>query len=231
MGLLDFLKGKKTKKKRYIFKDIELLETRKGDYQKFRDKLLRSSLIMLIIGKRGSGKTSLGMKLLEFFNHYSDRKCYIMGYSKTKLPKWMKKIDNVEDAPEGSVLLIDEGAVGYFSRDSMKKANKILSKIMVIARHRGLTLIIATQNSAMIDLNVLRLADSLLFKEPSLLQSRFERKALKDMFEKITPLFKDMVDAEKNLYVWDDDFEGLLSYDLPPFWSEEISKSYKNIRK
>ena len=40
----------------------------------------------------------------------------------------------------------------------------------------------------MIDVNVLRLADTLLFKEPSLLQSRFERKALKDMFEKVAPL-------------------------------------------
>ena len=152
---------------------------------------------------------------------------HIVGYAKTRLPKWIKKVESIEKAPDNSVVLIDEGAIGYFSRDSMKKANKNLSKLMTIARHKNLTLLIITQNSAMIDINVIRLADTLLFKEPSLLQSRFERKAIKDMFEKISPFFEGKEDAKKNFYVWDDDFEGLLSYDLPPFWSEEISKSFK----
>ncbi|MBY9004064.1 MAG: DUF998 domain-containing protein, partial [Candidatus Lokiarchaeota archaeon] len=53
--------------------------------------------------------------------------------------------------------------------------------------HKNLTLVLITQNSAMIDLNVLRLSDTLLFKEPSLLQSKFERKALKDILEKVKP--------------------------------------------
>jgi hypothetical protein len=155
----------------------------------------------------------------------------VVGYSKTKLPRWIKKIDKVDDAPENSVVLLDEGAIGYFSRDSMKQANKMLSKMMTIARHKNLTLIIITQNSAMIDVNVLRLADTLLFKEPSLLQSRFERKALRDMFEKVSPLFDGMEDAVKNFYVWDDDFEGIVSYELPLFWSDLISKSFKNFGK
>jgi len=90
---------------------------------------------------------------------------------------------------------------------------------------------ICVSNSAMIDVNVLRLADTLLFKEPSLLQSRFERKALRDMFEKVAPLFDGMDDAVKNFYVWDDDFEGVVTYELPPFWSEMISKSFRNFGK
>lgn len=86
-------------------------------------------------------------------------------------------------------------------------------------------------NSAMIDVNILRLADTLLFKEPSLLQSRFERKALKDMFDKVAPLFEGMQDAVRNFYVWDDDFEGLLSYGLPLFWSDDISRSFRDFGK
>lgn len=236
MGILDLLRGKGKKPKpeeiaRY--RDVEVLETKKGSYEKFRDKVLRSSMIMLIIGRRGSGKTSLGFKLMEFFHYKSkgERKCYIVGYSRTRLPGWIKKVESVDDAPENSVVLVDEGAIGYFSRDSMRQANKVLSKIMTIARHNNLTLIIITQNSAMIDVNVLRLADALIFKEPSLLQSRFERKALKDMFEKVAPLFDGMEDAVKNFYVWDDDFEGLLTYDLPMFWSDDISKSFKHFGK
>ena len=87
MSFLDFLKGKE--KKKTVYKKIELVETKKGNYDKFRDKILKSSNIMLIIGKRGSGKTSLGMKLLEFFKR-SERQIYIVGYAKTKLPKWIK---------------------------------------------------------------------------------------------------------------------------------------------
>ena len=185
MGFLDFLHGSKqpSKQERARYKKIKLATTKKGDYEKFKDKFLKRSTIMLIIGKRGSGKTSLGMKLLELFRYDAERKCHVVGYANTKLPKWIKKIDSIEKAPENAVVLIDEGAIGYFSRDSMQAANKMLSKIMTIARHKNLTVIIITQNSAMLDINVLRLADTLVFKEPSLLQSRFERKALKDMFE------------------------------------------------
>ena len=234
MGIFGFFRRgrQKAREQRPGYKDMEVLQTKKGSYEKFRDKMLRSSMIMLIIGKRGSGKTSLGFKLLEFF-HYNGkgRPCYAVGYSKSQLPKWIRKVEAIEHAPDNSVVLLDEGAIGYFSRDSMKQANKVLSKMMTVARHKNLTLVIITQNSAMIDVNILRLADTLLFKEPSLLQSRFERKALKDMFDKVAPLFEGMQDAVRNFYVWDDDFEGLLSYGLPLFWSDDISSSFRDFGK
>jgi len=80
----------------------------------------------------------------------------------------------------------------------------------------------------MIDLNVLRLADSLIFKEPSLLQKEFERAPIKKIYNEVMPYFKDIKERQKHFYVWDDDFQGLLSYDLPDFWNEKISKSFRN---
>lgn len=149
MGIFGFFRrgGQKAREQRPGYKDMEVLQTKKGSYEKFREKMLRSSMIMLIIGKRGSGKTSLGFKLLEFF-HYNGkgRPCYAVGYSKSQLPKWIRKVEAVEHAPDNSVVLLDEGAIGYFSRDSMKQANKVLSKMMTVARHKNLTLIIITQN-------------------------------------------------------------------------------------
>ena len=99
---------------------------------------------------------------------------------------------------------------------------------MAIARHKNLTLILVAQSSALIDLNVLRLADSLLLKEPSLLQSKFERKAIKEMYEKAAPLFKDKENKKQYTYIFDDEFEGLIEFNLPYFWNEGISKSFKN---
>ena len=111
----------------------------------------------------------------------------------------------------------------------MKKDNKAIGKLLAIARHKDLSLILIPQNSAMIDLNVLRLSDTLLIKEPSMLQSRFERKALKDFYDKAVPHFAEKGEAGKKplVYVFDDDFEGLLNFSLPEFWNESVSKSFR----
>ena len=210
------------------FVPFEVINTKKGDFSKFNKKLTGSSLIILIIGKRGSGKTAFGMKLMEMFNNNTRKKCYTLGFENSKLPWFLKKIDDVEKIPNNSIALLDEGAVMFSSRDAMKNPNKELSKLMSIARHKNLTLIIITQNSALVDINVLRLADTLMFKEPSLLQSTFERKAIKEMYETVAKLFKNKEHKEPFTYIWDDEFEGLVRFDLPGFWNESISKSFKN---
>ena len=64
---------------------------------------------MLIIGKRGSGKTALGMRFLETFMKNSKRKCYAIGFQKAKLPWKIKKADNAEDI---------EIIINYFSKNA-----------------------------------------------------------------------------------------------------------------
>lgn len=224
MAIFDFFK--KFKKDEAPFIPFSLVNTEKGDYNSFYNKLLNYSLIMLINGKRGSGKTALGMKFLELYKKKTKKKSYVLGYEDTNLPRWIKKVDDIEKIPNNSAALIDEGAVSFFSRDSMKKSHKDLSKLMAIARHKNLVMILITQSSAMIDLNVLRLADTILLKEPSLLQSKFERKAIKEIYEKAMPHFKE--EKKERFYVFDDEFEGLLKHGLPSFWNEDVSKSFKN---
>ncbi len=224
MGLFDFLRKKEEKEI-----DFTLLNTIAGKLDEFKDRLKRSSLIMLIIGKRGSGKTALGFKLLELLS--GKRKAFYLG--KAKLPWWITQVDSIEKIKNNSLVLVDEGALAFSSREAMSKSNKFLGKLMAIARHKNLTLIMITQNSAMLDLNILRLADTLLFKEPSLLQSKFERKAIGDLFKKADHAFQQIKEKEKKKYVYiiDDEFEGLTAFSLPEFWSEEISKSYASTKQ
>lgn len=204
--------------------EFKIIKQISGKYEDFKNRLKNSSLIILITGKRGSGKTALGFKLLETLS--GKRKAYYLG--KGKLPRFIKKVENIKDVKNSSVVLVDEAAISYSSRSSMKKENKILGELMAIARHKNLSLIIITQNSAMIDLNVMRLSDTLIFKEPSLLQSRFERKSILDLFKKAEEHFKkiETLERKKYFYVIDDEFEGILDFDLPKFWSEKISKSF-----
>ncbi|MAE43209.1 hypothetical protein CMO93_05535 [Candidatus Woesearchaeota archaeon] len=229
MKILDLFRKVTEKKEKEPYIPFSVVKEHNGNYDEFYKKLKNHSLISLIVGKRGSGKTSLGMKFLEIFHKETKRKCYTLGYEKTRLPWWLKKVDSIQKIPNNSTVLFDEGAILFSSRDSMKNINKELSNIMAIARHKNLTLLLITQNSAMIDLNVLRLADTLILKEPSLLQSKFERKALKDIYEKIVPHFKELEEKKAHFYIWDDDFQGLINYSLPTFWNEKISKSFKNV--
>jgi Cdc6-like AAA superfamily ATPase len=164
MNILRLIFKREKEKKR--FESFKLIQTISGDYNSFYNKIISTSTIILITGKRGSGKTALGMKLLEIYSHYG-KKCYALGFKNSKLPTWIKKVDNLEKVKNNSVLLVDEGGILFSSRESMKSSNKWLSNIMAIARHKNLNLILITQNSGMIDLNVLRLTDTILMKEPS----------------------------------------------------------------
>ncbi len=223
MGLFDFLRKKEEKEI-----DFTLLNTAAGKLDDFKDRLKRSSLIMLIIGKRGSGKTALGFKLLEVLA--GKRKSYYIG--KAKLPWWIHQVESIDKITNNSLVLVDEAALSFSARESMSKSNKFLGKLMVIARHKNLTLIIITQNSAMLDLTILRLADTLLFKELSLLQAKFERKAIGDLFQKAGQAFHKIKEKDKKKYVYvlDDEFEGTLSFSLPEFWSDALSKSYADFK-
>lgn len=225
MGIFDLFMKSKPQKQQY--NPFEIIKTEKGDYKDFYKRLLRGSNILLIAGKRGSGKTALGMKFIEMYKKNTRRKVFAMGFENARLPIWIKKADEIEKISNNSSVLIDEGALTFSARDSMKTANKQLGKIMAIARHKNLSLILIAQNSAMIDLNVLRLADTIILKEPSLLQAQFERKAIKDMYEKVSSYFKSLDDRKSHFYVMDDEFEGILRFSLPEFWTEDISKSFR----
>ena len=234
MGLFGFIKRQKytsdgvrvPKKGEPEYIPFSVIDNDKGEYQEFMGLILKHSVIMLITGKRGSGKTALGMKFLELFNRKTRRRCYAVGFQKAKLPRWIKKEEDIEKTPNNSVVLVDEGAVTFSARDAMKASNKWLGKIMAIARHKNLSLVLISQNSAMIDLNVLRLADVVLLKEPSLLQAKFERKAIREMYEQVKPKFTALKQRKKYFYIWSDEFQGLVEAGLPEFWSDKISKSF-----
>ena len=109
--------------------------------ENFRDK----SLVMLIIGKRGGGKTALGMKFVEI-GKILDKKSYVIGFENSKTPKWVRKVNNLEDVPNNSLVLVDEAGISFSARESMKKANKEMANLLSIARHKNLSLIFITQN-------------------------------------------------------------------------------------
>ncbi len=197
-----------------------------GNYSSFEERFYKDSLIALIFGKRGSGKTALGFRILENAYYKTKRKCYVLGVPQAVLPSWIDSIDDVEKVPSGGIVLVDEGALTYSSRESMSKGNKEISRIMAIARHNDLTLFFITQNTGLIDRNILKLSDALIVKEGSLLQLEMEREEIKKFYAKSKKYFDKLSDNKKKYaYIIDSDFEGLVEHKLPSFWSTKISKS------
>ncbi len=198
-----------------------------GEFEAAEQRIIKESLIILIFGKRGSGKSALGFRLLENINSKAKRSCYVLGVKKEFLPHWISSVENIESVANGAAILVDEGAIAFGSRESMNAKNRELGKLMAIARHKDLTLIFITQNTGMLDKNVLKLADTLLIKEGSLLQLEMERPEIKKFYEKATLAFKPLQGEKKQyVYVVDSDFEGVISAPLPNFWSSSISKSW-----
>jgi len=225
-------KENKIKKKRELIKakcvSLKIIETIDGDYKNWFDKIISSdSQIGIILGARGSGKTAFGVKILE--NIYSEykEKCFAIGFKPEEFPSWIKVVSDISELENNSWVLIDEGGVLFNSRSSMSNANKLLSQLILIARHKSINILFISQNSSNLEINILRQADFLVLKKSSLLQKEFERKIIQKMYLESKDKFKKYEEDKGLAYIYSGKFRGFVSNPLPSFWKEGISKSFK----
>ncbi len=204
---------------------IKVLETIKGDYKVFLNNLMKSdSLIGIVIGARGSGKTATTLKIAEDLKT-SKKKVFAMGFS--NLPNWIKIVEEIDDIKNDSLVVIDEGGILFSSRKSMSNSNKLLSDLLLIARHKNLTILFISQNSSNLDINTLRQADFLILKRSSLLQKSFERKIIAKTYEDYSDKFKAYKDNKGASLIYSDEFIGFIENGLPSFWSSSVSKGFR----
>ena len=211
------------------YDSLKIIKQKKGTISTFESKLYKNkSTIGLILGARGTGKSAIGMRLLENFKVKTNKSIYALGFKEASLPQWIKVIKDIEEINNNSVILIDEGGIEFSSRKAMTNANKLLSEILLIARHKDLAVIFITQNSANLEINAIRQADYLLLKPSSLLQKDFERKKIKTIYENADKDFEELKDTVGLTYIFSDEFLGFVSNSLPNFWNDKVSKGYAN---
>lgn len=217
------------------FSPLEEVEPFDGVLSAFENHLYsKKSTIGLILGARGSGKSALGMRILENVANKTGRKAYAMGFDRLSLPKWINTLpaEQIQTVPNGSFLLVDEGGISFSSRSSMSDANKLLSELLFISRHKDLSVLFISQNSSNLEVNAIRQTDFLLLKAPSLLQQDFERKVIQDIYARTSGQFKKFQPSHAGLfYVHSDAFQGFAENDLPSFWSDQVGKAYRNRAK
>jgi len=145
-------KEDKIKKKRESIKEkyssFKIIETIEGDYKRWFDKITKAeSVIGIILGARGSGKSALGIKFLENIYAKNKKKCFAIGFKQEEFPSWINVVSNISEIENNSWVLIDEGGVLFSSRSSMSNANKMLSQLILIARHKSINILFISQNS------------------------------------------------------------------------------------
>ena len=209
-----------------------LLSSRKGNLAAFEEKLYSNkSTIGLVLGSRGSGKSALGLRLLENIAAKKKRSVYAMGFDEATLPAWIFCSKELGSLPNGAFVLVDEGGIAFSSRQSMSGANKLLSSLILIARHKDISVLFISQNSANLEINAIRQADYLLLRKPSLLQIDFERKKIGEIYGRIAGGFDQLPEEGKHsTYIYSDEFEGYVSNKLPSFWSQAVSKSFASFK-
>jgi len=186
--------------------------------------------VVLVLGKRGSGKSALGYRLLELFRYKLTP--YVLGIpakAQKLLPDWIGVAQDLDEIPQDSIVLIDEAYLSYHSRGSFKTQSMEMSQLVNLSRQRNQTIIFVTQEARQIDKNIASQANVVVFKEPAILQSQFERPELNDITARAKLAFSNLNgDKREWAYVYspDADFIGLMESALPTFWSTELSHAF-----
>ena len=116
------------KKDQPIYEGFSELKSLNGSFNQFENELLSAtSLIGIILGARGTGKSAIGLKLLENIKAKTSRNVCAMGFKSSSLPSWINAVSSVEEMQNNSIVLLDEAGIEFSSRESMSSVNKILS--------------------------------------------------------------------------------------------------------
>jgi len=156
--------------------------------------------------------------------------CYVYRFPEEKkslIPEWLGILQDLADAPPGSITLVDEAYLAFSSRDPQKRANKEITKIINLARQREIGLIFVAHESGHLEKNILSGIDTLVVKKPAPLQVGLDRSFLKPYLLKAQRLFQGKNDAfvKSSSYICfsPSGFEGVLENPTPSFWSEKLS--------
>lgn len=188
--------------------------------------------VMMLQGSRGSGKTALGFRILELFEHHSSEK-YVVGLPKSArslLPKWIKIIDSIFLLPDNVTALIDEAHLSLHPR--MPEADRReLSSHLALSRQRNQNFIFVSQQARTVSREIVSAADVLLFKNAREHQIGFDRPEFTAALTQAAEALK-TVPGDRRPYTYvnspDDNLNHLMKSEMPGFWSEKLSRIYSS---
>jgi len=128
-----------------------------------------------------------------------------------------------------TVYLLSDAHLSLYAREWGTDFNKTMDKLITISRHKDIDFILSTQETSRLDKNIITAVDAVIFKEPSLLASEFERPEVRKLVEEANEVFKPLGKKEKLETAYAITQTGrhvVTDIHLPFYWSNELSKRY-----
>jgi len=185
----------------------------------------------LILGKRGSGKTAFGYKVLE---EARDRNLapHVMGLPKDKwhlLPNYIEPIEDPTEMGDDSAVLMDESYQYMFAREHGTSFNKMMAKLLGIVRQKNQLFMFTTHLARKLDVSAVYDSDNIVFREPSFLHARMERREIRDLIKDASEYFEKSSNPVRSAYVVTPGGIKKVNVELPSFWSEELSRAFADV--
>ncbi len=195
--------------------------------------LIEIPSVVLIVGRRGSGKTALGFRLLETLRYHRWPK-FVVGVPRSarhQVPTWIKTVSSLWDLPIGAVALVDEAHLGYGTRAG-EADRKDLARVLSLSRQRDQLLMFISQQTRSVSREIVAAADVLIIKSMRAHQIRLERPEFEEALQTAQDKLAGMPgDHRQYSYVYapDDDLELVMRSTEPSFWSERLSRLYAGV--
>ena len=181
----------------------------------------------LLIGKKGSAKTSLGWSFAKNIADASGRKLYVLNHPK---PELLKKLpfeainitnkDKLLHVVDG-VVLIDEASREFDVLD--KKVNQQLRNILQVSRQNNTDFIFIAHNSYFINRGLFSFIDVRIIKEVNPMHWSLERPHMAKLYEDVA------VFGAENFYLDSDYMRGYNSFLKLEWYTEELSVAYRSV--
>ncbi len=184
--------------------------------------------VTLILGDVRTGKTTSACSLIDYYRRQGLQIYMAADRSIVrKFPKWMKHT-NPENpsAKPNSVIFVDDAHQYFYARDWKKGHGKLLDFIARARFHIGSSIVYTTQQSRVLDVNLTGMVNTYIFKRPSRLQLKFERKEIRELFEVATKELETKNYNVKWAYIDSNEYEGLMKISKPSWYTHAMSVAY-----
>ena len=187
--------------------------------------------VILIMGRRGSGKSGLAHEIMAQAHHTRKMGGALLLPStrkKPKLPAWIKVVCSTKELPMNSVCVIDEAAQVAHARRSQSAQAIEIDNLVSISRQRQQLIVLVSHHARKLDLNLIHDADKILWKQPTEAHALFERDELQMFTRKALEFFgaiKGPKARQRATYVMDLHQLQFCCFNngLPSWWTEDVS--------
>ena len=189
--------------------------------------------LVIIVGDVGSGKTATALSIAdEYFNGYGSVHMLMdkPAFKNFKHLDGYHRIDPEKiKIPRNSIFIADDLHLHSHARDWASGRSRPLEELARERRHTNTMMIVTTQVTRVIDVNLLNMMSALVIKRPSIAQAKFDRGETAPMIRRA---YNEIGEEEYDkAYIFSnvDDFEGTVSgIPLPSFWTDEISNAHRD---